>query len=423
MKHIFTLLFFCLTFLAQAQLIGKAEYGTFALENATIITVTNGIKFGTVLISEGEITGIGDVKIPENAKRIDCKGKFIYPGFIDSGTKLGLNEIGAVSLSKDAHEVGNFTPHMKALTAINPSSVLIPVTRVSGVTTVLSVPQYSLFPGTAALINLWGYTPKQMYAGFEGIVINFPSTGRRGRWDKRSEEDVKKDAKKSLEKLDDYWKKAFSYTEMHSKSNGDVDYNPELESLRSSVKGTAKVLINCNSKNDILAAIKWSKKNKLQAVLTGVSEGYQVADSIAASGFPVITGPILKVPGSADAYDSAYKNAGIMQKAGVKVAIRTNDNENTRNLLYNAGFAATYGLGKEEALKSITIIPAEIFGISAEYGSLEKGKKANLFICDGDPFETQTTIEQVFINGWKIPMESRHSLLYDEFLKRSPGIE
>ena len=408
---------------AQAQMIGKGEYGTFALENAEIHTVTKGIVNGTVLIVDGKITGVGNVTIPANAVKIDCTGKSIYPGFIDGGTTLGLNEIGAVSLTQDASEVGNFTPHMKALTAVNPNSVLIPVTRVSGVTTVLTVPQYNLFPGTASLIDLWGYTPQQMHAGFDALILNFPSTGRRGRWDRRSEEDVKKDADKALKKLNEYWKKATDYAAMHDKAGGKVMYNPQLEAMRTAVQGKSTLMINCNAKADILAAMKWIEKNKVKAILTGVNEGHMVADSIAASGLSVITGPVLTIPRNSGSYDAAYKNAGVMQQAGVKVAIRTNENENVRNLLYHAGFAAAYGMGTEEALKAITIVPAEIFGLDSELGSIEVGKKANLFISDGDPFETKTNIEQVFINGWKIPMESRHTLLYDEFLKRNPGLK
>jgi imidazolonepropionase-like amidohydrolase len=113
-----------------------------------------------------------------------------------------------------------------------------------------------------------------------------------------------------------------------------------------------------------------------------------------------------------------------MKKAGVKVAIRSgeNNNQNFRNLPYNAGFAAAYGMGREEALRAITIVPAEIFGVSDKLGSLEQGKSATLFVCDGDPLETKTQVKHVFIEGWQIPMSSRQTLLYEEFLKREPGV-
>ncbi|MBT8189856.1 MAG: amidohydrolase family protein, partial [Bacteroidia bacterium] len=126
---------------------------------------------------------------------------------------------------------------------------------------------------------------------------------------------------------------------------------------------------------------------------------------------------------ASDKYDIAYANAGLMHKAGVKVALRTRETENVRNLPFNAGFAAAYGMGKIEALKAVTIIPAEIFGVDKDYGSVEQGKVANLFVTDGDPFETKTQVKHLFIKGWKIPLESRQTLLYDEFLNRSPGIE
>jgi imidazolonepropionase-like amidohydrolase len=112
-----------------------------------------------------------------------------------------------------------------------------------------------------------------------------------------------------------------------------------------------------------------------------------------------------------------------LAKAGVKVALRTNDAENVRNLPFHAGFAAAYGMGKEEALKAVTINPAEIFGLEKQIGSLEEGKMANLFISDGDPFEPRTQISHLFIQGYKIPMTNRQIRLYQEFNERSPGLE
>ena len=145
----------------------KGKYGTFALTNATIETVTNGvITNGTVVITDGKITAVGtNVQVPAGAEVIDCKGHFIYPGMIDGGTTLGLSEVGSDPRTQDFNEIGDVIPQMKALTAVNPNSVLIPVTRVGGVTTVLANPAGGLIPGTSALINLYGYTPDQMYAG------------------------------------------------------------------------------------------------------------------------------------------------------------------------------------------------------------------------------------------------------------------
>jgi imidazolonepropionase-like amidohydrolase len=149
-----------------------------------------------------------------------------------------------------------------------------------------------------------------------------------------------------------------------------------------------------------------------------------VADKIAEANLPVITGPVLSVPTrKSDRYDAAYTNPGKMLKAGIKVALRTNDSENVRNLPFNAGFAAAYGMVKGEALKAVTIVPAEILGVEDHLGSIEVGKSATLFVSDGDPFETKTMIKHVFIDGYQVPMTNRHIRLYQEFLERSPGLE
>jgi imidazolonepropionase-like amidohydrolase len=409
----------------HAQQVEKSTYGTFALTNAAVETVTKGrLENATVIIRNGVIEAVGPgMPVPADAQVIDCKGLTIYPGMVDSGTRLGLQEIESISVTQDYDEIGELTPEMDALTAVNPNSVLIPVTRVSGVTSVITYPSGGLFPGTAALINLNGYTPEQMYGGFKAMVLNFPSSGKRGRYDRRSDEDVKKDGEKALKKLNDTWERVRTYASIDSATMGKAEYNPELAALVPVLKGEMTAFIETNKESDILAALKWIKEHNIKAVLTGVAEGWRVADSIALAGIPVITGPVMSMPTrDSDKHDQAYKNAGIMQKAGVKVALRTNDAENVRNLPFNAGFAAAYGMGKEEALKAVTIIPAEIFGVADKVGSIEAGKKANLFVSTGDPFEPSTAIKHLFIEGWNVPLESRQTLLYEEFLQRAPGV-
>ncbi|MEQ9405035.1 MAG: amidohydrolase family protein [Cyclobacteriaceae bacterium] len=423
-KHILTIALIFVTGVAVSQ-VAKGKTGTFALTNATIETVTNGtIPNGTLVITDGKISEVGsNVTIPAGAETIDCSGLTIYPGMIDSGTSLGLVEVSSDPRTRDNSEIGDVIPHIQALTAVNPNSALIPVTRVSGVTTVMSVPSGGLFPGTAALINLHGYNPDQMFAGVKAVVMNFPATGRRGRWDRRSDEDIKKGAEKALKQLDDVYDKAIQFHKIDS-AGGKQAYYPEMEALLPMVKGERKLMINVNAANDIKAAIKWVDGKNLDVVFCGVAEGWRVAEELAKANIPVIAGPALSNPRrSYDRYDRPYANAGIMQKAGVKVALRTNETENVRNLPYNAGFSAAYGMGREEALKAITIVPAEILGVGDKYGSLEKGKIANLFVTDGDPFETKTQVKYVFIAGWMVPMDSRHIQLYNEFLERAPGVD
>lgn len=426
-QAIFSLLFFLISAsLLDAQQVAKNEDGAFLLTNATIHTITKGNLVGNVLIRDGKIAGVGDVSGGDNISSIDCTGKHVYPGFIDGGTRLGLSEVGSISLTQDYNEVGDATPQMQALTAVNPSSVAIPVTRVNGVTSALVVPAGGIFSGTAALVDLHGYTPKDMFAGFKGLAMNFPSSARRGRRDRRSNEDLKKEYEKSQKRLNDIWEGAVLYAKIDSSnraSGTQSAYNPEMEALAKVINNEMPLLVEVNKKKDILLALEWIKKNNVNAILTGVAEGWRVADSIQQMDIPVITGPVLSVPArDSDKYDVSYTNAARMVQAGIKVAIRTNETENVRNLPFNAGFAATYGLGVEEALKAITITPAQIFGVGDLYGSIEEGKVANLFVADGDPFEMKTRITHLFIKGWQVPIESRHTLLYDEFLERSPGL-
>ncbi|TXE11387.1 amidohydrolase family protein [Algoriphagus aquimarinus] len=426
-KIFFAFLLALLPMMAMAQIDGeviKPRAGKFLLKNATVVTITKGVLTNTsVLVEDGKIKEVGANISADGAEVIDCTGKFIYPGMIDGGTKLGLVEINSVAETVDYAEIGNFTPNMQALTTVNPNSVAIPVTRVSGVTTVLAVPSGGLFPGTAALINLNGYTPDQMYAGFKAIVMSFPSSGRRGRFDRRSDDDIKKANEKALKEANELWDNAVSYAAM-SANGAELEYYPEMAQLAKATTGELPLLIEVNAASDIQAAIKWVEGKDAKVIFSGVSEGWRVADEIAKAGIPVVTGPIQALPTrDSDRYDTPYANAGKMAKAGVKVAIRTDGQENVRNLPFFAAFAAAYGMGKEEAWKAVTINTAEIFGVADKYGSVEAGKVANLIVADGDPFETRTNIMHVFIDGYRMPLSNRQIRLYQEFLDRSPGLK
>ncbi|MBD3628881.1 amidohydrolase family protein [Cyclobacterium sp.] len=423
-KIIFSLLFIICLFKADlfAQIDGavvKPYKADFLLQNARVVTVTHGILENTdLLIKDGKIAAIGQNLTPQNYTLVDCSGKSVYPGFIDSGTSLGLVEVNSLPETQDFMELGKLTPQMQALTAVNPNAVAIPVTRVSGVTTVLTQPRGGYFPGTAALIQLNGYTPDQMDAGFKAVIMNFPSAAKSGDYDSRSEETIQKEAEKKRDEIDEIWKKAANYLSIKEKG-GQLKYYPEMEQLSRVLKKEIPLFIEVNAAKDILTALEWVKEKDLEVVFTGVAEGWKVAEKLAASKIPVITGPVLTLPGRAsDKYDVAYTNAAALHKAGVKLALRTQDTENVRNLPFHAGFAAAYGLGVEAALKSITINAAEIFKVADRLGSLEVGKNATLFIADGDPFEPKTQVEQVFINGYRIPMTNRHIRLYQEFLDR-----
>lgn len=428
MRLIFSVLCLVLLIKVNAQQVTPSTQGSYLLKNGNIHPVSSPAFVGDLWIENDRLKDIGTDLNPTDAIIIDCTDKHIYPGLIDGGTRLGLEEISSISLTKDSDELGSFNPHMKALTAVNPSSVSIPVTRTNGVTTVLTMPRGGRISGEAALIHLHGYTPEQMYGGFSAVLMNFPSSGKRGRWDRRSEEDVKKDNKKATKKLNEMWASVATFARMDSiasvRNEKKEGYNPQMDAMLPIFKKEAKLLVRVNKKEDILSALKWAKEKEIDIILMSAAEGYMVAKEIAEAKVPVILGPILRNPSrDHERYDSQYTAAKKLKDAGVMFCIMTNEVENVRNLPFNAGFAAAYGLGKEEALKSITLNAAKIFGLEDQIGTLEKGKIANVVVSTGDIFETKSVLTHLFIKGWNIPLESRHTLLYDEFLERSPGIK
>ncbi len=413
----------------------KPRQGSYAVTNVTIETVSNGtIENGTIVVRGDRITAVGtNVDIPADAEVIDGSGLSVYPGLIDSGTRLGLTEIGSVQETTDSNEIGDITPQMQALTAINPNSVLIPVTRVSGVTTVISEPSGGMLPGTAAMINLVGYTPEQMHAGdVRLLILEFPrksSGGRRFGQAESDKDDSDARYKRAMEKLNEVWDRAELYEHIDAAYMADSnvgvrpEYAPEMAAIAPVIRGEMILMVKVNAEKDILAAIDWvASREIVEVVFSGVAEGWRVADKLADAGISCIVGPVFSMPTrQTDRYDRAYSNAGLLNDAGVKVAIRSGDAANVRNLPFNAGFAAAYGLGKEEALRAVTLTPAEIFGVAADYGSIEVGKKANFLISDGDPFEPATQIVGLFIDGFNVPIDSQHIRLYKEFLNRDEG--
>ncbi|MFO8231573.1 MAG: amidohydrolase family protein [Longimonas sp.] len=410
-----------------------AQRTDIAITNARLVTVSDGIiENGTLVIRADTIAALGsDVEIPDDVTtRHDAEGHAVYPGFIDSGTRLGLVEVSSLSETQDYDEIGDLTPHMDALTAVNPNSVAIPVTRVDGVTTVIAEPSGGQWPGQAALIDLIGYTPEQMHVdGVRYMVLNFPSTGRRGTSDTRSEDEIEEEAQEALDELNTLWDDATLYATIQSRTGeaGHLpEYAPAYDALVPVVTGEQPIMLKVDKADDILDALEWAEEREIldQIVLSGVSEGWRVADAIADADVPVLTGPVIALPTRAsDRYDAPYANASRLHDAGVTVALRTGEASNVRNLPFHAGFAAAHGLNPEAALEAITLTPARIFGVDDQLGSLEVGKQATLFVADGDPFEPATQITRLFINGYDVPLESRHTDLYDEFLNRSPGLE
>jgi imidazolonepropionase-like amidohydrolase len=405
--------------------------GTVAIRNATIYPVTSApIANGTIVFTNGKITAIGaNAAVPAGATVIDGTGLSVYPGLIDSGTNVGLVEVDAVPGTVDTAELGDFNPNAMTAVAINPHTEVIPVTRVNGITHVVSVPEGGIISGQSALVQLAGWTPPEMVVKAPlAMHIRFPRL--RGAplvevpQDEEAEKDLRKNYTKEIDKLRDVLRDALAYGKAASARAGDKnvrrsDKDLILEALVPVVEGRVPVVMHASQARDIKAAIEFADEMKLKMILSGGNDVAKMIPELKSRNIPVLLGPILSLPQREDdPYDLLFTNAKTLHDAGIRFAFQTQDAHNARNLPYNAASAAAFGLPKDVALKAITIYPAEIWGVADRLGSLEVGKGANVILTDGDPLEIRTNVKRVFINGEEIPMDSRHTLLYDKFRKR-----
>jgi imidazolonepropionase-like amidohydrolase len=398
-----------------------------ALLLAQTIAVTGGTVYpgsgpkvsnATVLIRDGKVAAVGtNVAIPSDATRIDAAGKWVTPGLIDGGSQVGLVEINAVAGTRE----GSLTSDSVAAAfnvaeGINPASVLIPVTRIEGITTVLAAPSGHLISGQAVLIDLDGGTIEQMLVRSPvGMVA-------------RLNEDVKDEAGGSragvAQRLRRVFNDALEYGRRRS-DYGRAQMQPlsapaaDLEALLPVLRGELPLVAVANRRSDIETALRLGKEYKLKLVLAGAAEGWQIADAIARAGVPVVVEPMDNIP-TYDALGIRYENAALLAKAGVKVVLMETDSHNARNLRQQAGNAVSYGMTWDQALRAVTLSAAEVFGVADRYGSLEPGKVANVVVWSGDPFEFTTGVEHVFIRGKEIPLRSRQTELLDRYKALPP---
>jgi imidazolonepropionase-like amidohydrolase len=401
---------------------------TIVLRGGTIVPVTSApIPNGTLIIENGKIKAFGaagSVQMPTSAVVLDASGQFIYPGMIDSGTNVGLVEIDSVAGTVDTTELGDLNANAQAAIALNPHSELIPVTRVNGVTNVVSVPEGGIISGQSALIQMAGWTPKEMIVKAPlAMHIRFPRLRSAPLVDVPQDEEAEKELKKSytkdVDKLRDILRDAQAYSRATSAKVKRVDRDLILEALVPVVEGRLPVIMHANLERDIRAAIQFADEFKLKMILAGAQDVARVIPELKSRNIPVLLGPILALPQREDdPYDLLFTNAKTLYDNGIKFAIQTTEAQNARNLPYHAGSCAAFGLPKDVALKAITIFPAEIFGVADQIGSIEVGKVANVIVTDGDPLEFRTNVKRVFIGGEEISTDSRHTLLYEKFKAR-----
>lgn len=409
--------------------------GLYAIRNAHIVTVSGGeIAEGTIVIRDGKIEAVGSaVTVPAGAQVIDARGLHVYPGMIDAMTSMGLVEVGqGASGTVDTAETGELNPHAKAIIAVNPHSAHIAVTRVDGVTTVLSLPTGGLISGQSALINLVGTTPMEMAVEpYAALVINYPrtSTGGGGFFAEQQQTNLSEAvaaANRQVEQLRKILREAEAYGRAQDAYAKDrtlprPDQNVVLEALVPYVRGQRMVIMRADRESDIRGAVRFAEEMKLKPILVGGNDAWKVAALLKEKNVPVVLTGIHDLPDREDDfYDTLYENAAKLHQAGVRFAISAGDSgPNVRNLPFQAGMAAAFGLPKDEALKAVTLYPAQILNVADRLGSIEPGKQANLVITDGDLLETRTHVRYLFIDGRQVPLTSRHTELNDAFKNRN----
>ncbi|HEY0547486.1 MAG TPA: amidohydrolase family protein [Pyrinomonadaceae bacterium] len=430
-----------LPFTSFAQQVGNVTVqnvqgvaGVYAISGARIVPVSGTvIESGTVVIRNGKIESVGaSAAVPAGAQEIDGRGLTVYPGMIDLGTSMGLIEIGnGARGTVDTSEIGDMNPNAQAIVAINPHSAHIGVTRVTGVTTVLSLPTGNIISGQAALIDLDGSTPREMaVTPLAALVVNFPtvSTTSFDGFFNPQEVNINEAIKTrdtQVEQLRKILREAEAYGKAQDAYARDNTLPRPTESvilaaLVPYVRGEKPVILSASRDVEIRAAVRFAEEMKLRPIILGGDEAWRAADFLKQHNVPVILTGVLNLPSREDdAYDSLYENAAKLQKAGVRFCISTGDNgAHVRDLPFQAGMAASFGLPRDEAVKAITLYPAQIMNIADRMGSIEAGKTANLVVTDGDLLEARTHVRYVFIEGRQIPLVSRHTELYDRFKDR-----
>lgn len=391
--------------------------GTVHVGNGTVLNNTS------VEINEGKIVNIGSGITPSsNAVTIDAKGKHVYPGLILSNANLGLVEVNSVRATADAVEIGEYNPNIKSLVAYNTDSKVINTLKTNGIVLANIVPQGGVISGSSSVVQLdaWNWEDAA-YARDNAMHINMPSLFNRPNpyaafmgISAPSGDPVKRGLDE-LEKIKTFFREAKVYL---SQSNHNLT-NLKFEAVKGLFDKKQKLYVHCDVVREILAAIDFKKEFDFDVVLVGASESFQVAELLKSNNIPVILDQMHALPTlSDDGVDLPYALPGLLQKAGVLFAINDGDGQHRgKNLPFNAGTAAAYGLSKEQALSAITLNAAKILGIDEKTGSIEKGKDGNVVISEGDILDIRTSkIAVVMIQGRIVSMDDKHKQLYERYM-------
>lgn len=411
-------------FAQETILPAPAQKETIALTNATI-HVGNGqvIQNGTVVFKNGKITEVGANASTAGAKVIDCKGKHIYPGLILSATQIGLVEVPTVRATADGSEIGEMNPSIRSLVAYNTDSKVINTLRYNGILLGNIVPDGGLISGSSSVVQFdaWNWEDAA-YRSDGAIHFRMPSLlqrrgGRGGFGNFGGGQQNVDPVKRGLEQIENV-KVFFREAKAYMAEANHASANLKFEAVRGLFEKKQKLFIHCNIVKEMLLAIDFAREFGFDVVLVGAADSWQIADLLRQNNIAVVLGQLHNLPVMIDDdIDQPFKTPSMLQKAGVLFSI-TDDDENTRsrNLAFNAGTAAAYGLTKEEALSAITLNAARILGIADRTGSIEAGKDANIVVSEGDLLDMRTNIiDHAYIQGRDVDLHNKQTQLAEKY--------
>ena len=416
--------------MAQSNVMpAPAQKAPIAIKNATVHTGEGTvIENATIVIENGKITAVGkDVKIPAGAEVTDAAGKHVYPGLVLPSSNLGLIELSSIKSSNDVKEIGDMNPNVRSIVAYNTDSKVINTLRSNGILAANIVPEGDFLAGSSSVVQLdawnWEDAAIQLDGGMHLYMPSLmprPSFGRGGGGggfggpNAGVQTDPVKEGLEKIEKLKSFFKEAKAYLA----ATDNKETNLKFEAVKNLFSKKQKFYVHGNTVKQMLVALDFVKEFGFDMVLVGASEGWQIADLLKQHNVSVILDQLHRLPTSEDDdVDQPYKTAAALQKAGVTFALSDDDSQNRgRNLAFNAGTAAAYGLTKEQALAAITSSAAKIMGVGDKTGSITVGKEANIIISTGDILDMRTNnVTDAFIGGRKINLDDKQKQLNERY--------
>jgi imidazolonepropionase-like amidohydrolase len=413
-------------FFGVAAIVSSAGAQTVAITGGRVYPVSGPmIENGTVLVRDGRIVAVGaNVAVPNDATRIDATGKWVTPGLINALTGLGVNEIGQVqsTVDRSARGENSVAASFPVWLGINPASTMLAPARNDGITSVVVVPTGGLIAGQAALIDLVPGTLTDMVNKAPVAMVAQFGDPRSGGTNARGEQYAR--LKELLDDTRVYARRRAEFERAETRAF--AARRADLEALIPVVERRLPLMVNADQASDIDAVLRLAREANVNVIIAGGAESWKLADRLAAANVPVVVGSMNNIPTSFSTLGVRQETPALLQRAGAKVVLIANGSGgeevfNVRNLKYDAGVAVAYGLSWDDALRAVTLGPAEVLGVANRIGSLQVGRDANIVVWSGDPFEFTTKVERVLIRGREVVQPSRQDELMDRYKAFPPA--